>query len=328
MPGPRDYTRSTIFTLATLGEGRCYWPAPPCNAPVTVIINGEPVSNLQVAHIRAAKLNGPRYVPDMSDDERRSWKNLILLCTPHHNMIDKIKPGDYSIEDLERWKSGRETGGLARLKGLTDLTEDRLQEMLAYSVKEAHKEIRDMLAEHRPIDPDAAMLLSEAADHLNMDTAEALYDASSMLAPALNEYAEMLDHAASGLTPALNEHAEMLYQAASTLAPVLGEPTETLYQAARMLTPALNEHAETLYQAASMLTPALDEHAETLYQAARMLTSALNEHAEMLDQVASTLTPALNEHAETLSDATSNLPGLIEQPGERIWELRRLQGDM
>jgi HNH endonuclease len=140
MPGPRDYARSTIFSLATLGEGKCYWPKPPCNAPVTVIINGGPVTNLQIAHIRAAKSNGPRYVPDMSDDERRSWKNLILLCTPHHTMIDKLKPDDYSIEDLEKWKSDRETGGLARLKGLSDLTEDRLQEMLAYSIKEAQKE--------------------------------------------------------------------------------------------------------------------------------------------------------------------------------------------
>ena len=54
-------------------------------------------------------------------------------------MIDKLKPDDYSIEDLEKWKSNRETGGLARLKGLSDLTEDRLQEMLAYSIKEAQK---------------------------------------------------------------------------------------------------------------------------------------------------------------------------------------------
>jgi hypothetical protein len=61
-------------------------------------------------------------------------------------MIDKLRPNDYSIEDLERWKSARETGGLAKLRGLDDLTEDRLQEMLAYSIKEARKEIRDMLA--------------------------------------------------------------------------------------------------------------------------------------------------------------------------------------
>ena len=217
MPGPREYTRSTIFALAALGGGRCYWPKPPCAQHVTVIINGQPVTNLQIAHIRAANPNGPRYVEKMSDPERRSWKNLILLCTPHHNIIDKLHPDDYSIEDLEGWKSDREAGGLAALKGLKDLTEDRLQEMLAYSIREAHREIREMLAEHKPIDPDAAMLLSEAADHLNMSTAETLYEASSMLTPVLNEYAEVLSHAAVELAPALNNHADTLYDVTENL---------------------------------------------------------------------------------------------------------------
>jgi hypothetical protein len=234
MPGPRDYARSTIFSLATLGEGRCYWPAPPCKAPVTVIINGQPVTNLQIAHIRAAKFNGPRYVSDMSDDERRSWKNLILLCTPHHNMIDKIMPNDYSIEDLERWKSEREAGGLERLKGLNDLTEDRLQEMLAYSIKEANKEIREMLAEHKPIDPDAAMLLSEAADHLNMTTAETLYEASSLLAPALTEYTEMLCYASNELVPALNEHVVTLSSITSDLPGLLEQLDERISELRRL----------------------------------------------------------------------------------------------
>ena len=230
MPGPRDYQRSTIFSLAALGEGRCYWPKPPCNAPVSVIINGEPVTNLQIAHIRAAKPNGPRYVPDMSDDERRSWKNLILLCTPHHSMIDKLKPNDYSIETLEQWKSQRETGGLARLKGLSDLTEDRLQEMLAFSIKEAHKEIREMLAENKPIDSDAAMLLSEAANNLNMTTAETLYEASTMLAPALHEYGEALHQAAMTLGPALHEHGETLHQATRVLPDFIDQLDQRIWQ--------------------------------------------------------------------------------------------------
>jgi hypothetical protein len=228
MPGPREYTRSTIFSLAALGGGKCYWPKPPCGQPVTVIIHGEPVTNLQIAHIRAANPNGPRYVKDMSDHDRRSWKNLILLCTPHHTMIDKLYPDDYSIEDLEEWKSNREGGGLVRLKGLNELTEDRLQEMLSYSIKEAHKEIREMLAEHKPIDPDAAMLLSEAANNLNMTTAETLYEASSMLTPALNEYAEMLYQAAVELAPALNNHAESISSAAGYLPDLLQQLDERI----------------------------------------------------------------------------------------------------
>lgn len=267
MSGPRDYARSTIFALATLGEGRCYWPQPPCSVPVTVFIDGEPVSNLQIAHIRAAKANGPRYVPSMSDDERRAWSNLILLCTPHHNMIDKLKPNDYSIEDLERWKNERETGGLARLRGLNDLTEDRLQEMIAYSVKEAHREIRAMLDQSKPIDPDAAMLLSEAARHLNITTAETLYEASWRLAPALNDYTEMLFSAARALAPALNEH------------------TNTLSDTARVLAPTLNDHAETLHQVTRLLGQFLDRDMEILLSATRDLKDLLEGLDEKIWQL-------------------------------------------
>jgi hypothetical protein len=267
MPGPREYTRSTIFSLAALGGGTCYWPNPPCGQPVTVIIDGEPITNLQIAHIRAANLNGPRYVPDMSDDDRRSWKNLILLCTPHHNIIDKLHPADYSIEDLEGWKSGREKGNLARLQGLRDLTEDRLQEIISDSMKEAYKEVEQMLAERRPLDPDAAMLLSGAADHLNMYTAELFYSASSMLAPALNEYADILLHAADRLVPTLNEQAEILSSTTDKLVPALDEHVETLSNTTDKLVQALNEHAVTLASAAEYLPDlieALDERIRQL----------------------------------------------------------------
>lgn len=226
MPDPRDYKRSTIFALATLGQGTCYWPEPPCKVRATVVIDGYPVTNVQIAHIRAAKPNGPRYYPDMSDHERRLWPNLILLCTPHHNVIDKIRPADYPIEKLEKWKSDREAGGLAQLKGLDDLTEDRLQDMIAYSMKEGLKEIRAMIAQHKPIDSDAAMLLSEAASHLNVDTAENLYEASALLTPALSpdnvetlyEAASLLSRALEGSTATnIQDAADSLYEVIATL---------------------------------------------------------------------------------------------------------------
>lgn len=212
MPGPRDYKRSAIFALATLGQGTCYWPEPPCRVPAIVYIQGEPVINLEIAHIRAAERNGPRYDPAMTDNERRSWQNLILLCTPHHNLIDKIKPGDYPIEKLATWKSDRERGNLVRLRGLHDLTEDRLQEILTYSINEAYKEIRDVLAQQRQIDPEIAMLVTEAARNLNMVTAEMLSDAADRLAPALYEYGEILSRSATDLRIATEELPGLLSQ--------------------------------------------------------------------------------------------------------------------
>jgi len=69
----------------------------------------------------------------MTDDERRSFANLILLCKPHHDLIDKLRPEEYPVDTLERWKverEGAESGMLA------SVSEDRLEEMILEAVRE------------------------------------------------------------------------------------------------------------------------------------------------------------------------------------------------
>lgn len=39
-------------------------------------------------------------MPEMSDGERNSVDNLILLCPNHHREIDKLRPEDWSAERL------------------------------------------------------------------------------------------------------------------------------------------------------------------------------------------------------------------------------------
>jgi len=56
----------------------CYYPD--CKTPVIVFVEDEPVSNVEIAHIKGAYPGSPRYDPAMTDDERRSFPNLILLC--------------------------------------------------------------------------------------------------------------------------------------------------------------------------------------------------------------------------------------------------------
>ncbi|MFE4513145.1 hypothetical protein ACFRMQ_02955 [Kitasatospora sp. NPDC056783] len=48
----------TVAGLLTLARGRCYWPA--CKEPTVRMIEGDPVQNLQIAHVRALEDNGPR----------------------------------------------------------------------------------------------------------------------------------------------------------------------------------------------------------------------------------------------------------------------------
>lgn len=60
-----------------------------------------------VAHIEDAK-PGNRFDRDMTDQERRAFANLILLCRPHHELVDKRKPAHFPTEVLTQWKVERE----------------------------------------------------------------------------------------------------------------------------------------------------------------------------------------------------------------------------
>jgi hypothetical protein len=97
-PGPRDYRVGTERALYAFARTTCYFPG--CKSPVIVFVEGEPVSNAQIAHIRGANPGSPRYDPAMTDDGRRSYANLILPCEPHHEFVDRRHPDRYPPEML------------------------------------------------------------------------------------------------------------------------------------------------------------------------------------------------------------------------------------
>jgi hypothetical protein len=47
---------------------------------------------LEIAHIRAAKQGGERYVASMTDEERNSFDNLIFLCTVQSTTRQSTNP--------------------------------------------------------------------------------------------------------------------------------------------------------------------------------------------------------------------------------------------
>jgi hypothetical protein len=133
--GPRDYTQGTERALYTFSATTCYFPD--CPARVIVLVDGEPVSNVEIAHIRGAVPGAPRYDPAMTDDERRSFANLILLCTPHHKIVDRLHPGDYPVEVLADWKAQHERDAGIDGSVLAQLTEDRLLDLIEKAVATA-----------------------------------------------------------------------------------------------------------------------------------------------------------------------------------------------
>lgn len=210
MADPRAYARATLLGLVSLGQATCYWPDPPCGEPVVVLVKGRPVTNLQIAHIHAARRDGPRYVEGMTNDQRRDFSNLILLCTPHHTFVDKTNPADYPAEVLQEWKAAKEEGGIGVLSRVRGLTEDNLGDHMIEATRQATAELRKAIGQLQELNPVAADLLKAA------NASEMLYSASTRLS-GLSGTAEMLYDAAMRLPPNLADTADLLNRAAQNL---------------------------------------------------------------------------------------------------------------
>lgn len=193
MSDPRGYQAGTRAGLMVLSQGTCYWPN--CKIPVFIYVDKKPVINVYFAHIRAAKNNGPRYVSNMTDDQRRDISNLILLCKGHHEAVDSDEK-KYPIATLQQWKSSREHHGKSAIAGLNGLTEDRLKSMIVDAVEASEKKIDKALSHLATIDKEAATLLSELKRNseiqrlqrpvIDPDSVSLLYSITKPLHEALN----------------------------------------------------------------------------------------------------------------------------------------------
>ena len=60
----------------------------------------------EVCHIEAAMPGGERFNPNMTNEERRSFGNLMLMCHHHHVVTDDVKK--YNVEKLKEMKRNHE----------------------------------------------------------------------------------------------------------------------------------------------------------------------------------------------------------------------------
>lgn len=103
----RDPTDATIKELYA-NAYRC--AAPSCKRPLYRIDDdtGVRTLNSRISHIAAQSERGPRWDKDMSEDENRSVRNLLLLCLEHASEVDessRIK--DFPSPRLLQWKANQ-----------------------------------------------------------------------------------------------------------------------------------------------------------------------------------------------------------------------------
>ncbi|MEW6608369.1 MAG: ABC-three component system protein [bacterium] len=60
-----------------------------------------------MAHIEGEKPGSARYNPDMTERERSSYSNRIVLCRNHHKIVDD-QPQEYSVQRLKEMKNKHE----------------------------------------------------------------------------------------------------------------------------------------------------------------------------------------------------------------------------
>jgi hypothetical protein len=87
-----------LRALFARSGNRCAFPG--CTAP---LVNGNNQFVAQVCHIEAAEPGGERYNPTKSDEERRAYANLLILCYPHHVETDDVTC--YPVQALKEMKA-------------------------------------------------------------------------------------------------------------------------------------------------------------------------------------------------------------------------------
>lgn len=112
--GPRNYSQLTIKRLYSLSGNQCAFPS--CCTTFTSPENETNLSN--ICHIAGAEKGGERYDPNMTDKERASYNNLILLCANHHIITNDVSK--YTVPSLKLMKQNHEKDILKKI-GTTDI---------------------------------------------------------------------------------------------------------------------------------------------------------------------------------------------------------------
>lgn len=94
-------TLTTLKALLLRSGNQCAFPG--CDQ---ALLNHKKQFIGQLCHIEAAMPGGPRYNEGQTDEERRAYENLLLLCYPHH--IETNDDDEYPVEKLQDIKQRHE----------------------------------------------------------------------------------------------------------------------------------------------------------------------------------------------------------------------------
>lgn len=121
----RGYSQLTIKQLFVTSGHYCAYPG--CEQSIVDFSGDSPVILGEIAHIEGSSDDGPRANRLLSNTQRDSYPNLIVLCPTHHSLIDK-SPELFPVETLKEWKNEQERSTTEKLSaGAVSVTFAELQ---------------------------------------------------------------------------------------------------------------------------------------------------------------------------------------------------------
>lgn len=94
-------TNETLRELYLKSGNECAFPE--CHRR---IINEDGVFIGEICHIEAALPGGERFNPNLTNEERRRFENLMLMCHEHHKVTDDMSV--YTVKRLQEMKATHE----------------------------------------------------------------------------------------------------------------------------------------------------------------------------------------------------------------------------
>jgi hypothetical protein len=167
--------------------------------------NGRWRTQAHVAHICGLKKTSARFDESIPVPERNNFRNLLLLCKPHHDDVDDNALEDlYPKELLISWKTTREGDYADDLLELGSITEDDLRELMTEAVSDTRDEIARAFDRMNAMNNDFLASLKQAAldffdlPYLDPEDIKALHYTATVFR-AIPDYAEMLNSSAHKL---------------------------------------------------------------------------------------------------------------------------------
>jgi hypothetical protein len=289
----RNYTAGTKEALFMLSRGHCYEPS--CKARVIQWTGSTWIPVVAVAHICGLRKGSRRHDENMSERQRNNFRNLILLCKKHHDLVDGEHTWmNYPVSLLIEWKTAREGDLASELDQLDWITPDKLQELMADAIEETLNKILGAIDGISTISRETLRILKALVGE-------------TLKLPYLNpEDIESLEYCAE-VFEILPEYVPALFESARSLRDV-SEYSEILYQAAKKLD-HLADSADMLSYATRPLKN-LGEHVPQLLEATRIISGqSIYSYQDGISEI--------NAAADKITQSASSLSRLVASVSQR-----------